>query len=300
LVLDSIVVPPPCTAATWDASSAELCLATPQDDMNQRQLAGVLAAWSYLGAHAVALLDPDGRRIGTIDVTRAPWVDAAAQAEYRIADAETTAAFEAKLPRRGYTGAIVDVAKAFNADFDAVEKIHKPRIERVIADHPSSHRWAFEAYARIASLYDKLDAVLDATAPTYFTREQEEMMRSATENGMVEKVDELVDAVHEKWRAARKQWLDALEERMVGLYAAAAVLARQDGEWNPMVRLGVRRLSYFTLRFGDDRMRTLVQAEDDPTAPGSKLVYTLGMFLHFAPAAAELPGVRPPDGARSR
>jgi hypothetical protein len=186
------------------------------------------------------------------------------------------------------------VTKALDKDLGDAEKKYRPLLEHVATEY-GSFEWAAAATARIGTLYDSIRTGLDVLAPTYFTPQQDALLKKL--QGMADKlndagqadkadqiqksIDDTKDAVRSKWRTTKDQYLEVCNQKMVGKYVTAALIARKYNVKDAAVQNAVARLAFFTDYLGDDKMKPYVENTPDPSDPSSKLVYLNGEFLQW-------------------
>src|ERR1700761_6234340 len=172
-----------------------------------------------------------------------------------------------------------------------------------VATEYGSFEWAAAATARSGTLYDSIRTGLDLVAPNYFTPQQDALLKKL--QGIADKlndagqgdkadqvqkqIDDTRDAVRGKWRANKDQYMEVCNQKMVGKYVTAAMIARQYNVKNASVQYAVSRLAFFTDYLGDDKMKPYVENTPDPGSPGSKLVYTNGEFLQWRSGVVPTP-----------
>ncbi len=92
-----------------------------------------------------------------------------------------------------------------------------------------------------------------------------------------------------KWRATKDQYLEVCNQKMVGKYVTAALIARKYNVKDTAVQNAVARLAFFTDYLGDDKMKPYVENTPDPSDPNSKLVYANGEFLQWRSGVVSTP-----------
>jgi len=179
-----------------------------------------------------------------------------------------------------------------DADLGVAEKTWKPQLDNVATKY-GSFQWAAAATARSGSLYDSIRTGLDLVVPKYFTPKQQalldklqkivDQLSAAGQQAQADKVqaqiDDTTDAVRSKWRSTKDQYLEVCNQKLVGKYATAFVVAKNYNVKDPTVQKGVARLAFFTDYLGDDKMKAYVEQTPDPLHPGGNLTYTSGQFL---------------------
>ena len=175
-----------------------------------------------------------------------------------------------------------------------------------------SFEWAAAATARIGTLYDSIRTGLDLVVPKYFTPTAGRAARQAAERSPTsstrrvratrptrcqQAIDDTKDAVRSKWRATKDQYLEVCNQKMVGKYVTAALIARKYNVKDPAVQNAVARLAFFTDYLGDDKMKAYVENTPDPLDPNSKLVYVNGEFLQWRSGVVTTPPAERSAGA---
>jgi tetratricopeptide (TPR) repeat protein len=265
-----------------------------------------IADWENLQRHPASVATPDGKS-GQIQATDAPYSDYGGEADYTLVDEEVRAGFDYSSGHHHYTGTVGEVIKQVDKDLGEAEKTWRPKLENV-ATRYGSFQWAAASTARIGTLYDSIRTGLDLVVPKYFTADQQgkldklqkiaDQLTAANQQDQADKVqqaiDDTKDAVRGKWRSTKDQYLEVCNQKLVGKYVTAALIARKYNVKDPAVQNGVARLAFFTDYLGDDKMKGYVENTPDPLDPNSKLVYRNGEFLQWRSGVVATP---PSNGA---
>jgi hypothetical protein len=199
-----------------------------------------------------------------------------------------------------------DVLKDVDKDLGDAEKKWRPPLEHVATQY-GSFEWAAAATARIGSLYDSIRSGLDLVVPKYFTPQQDALLaklqkiadqlnaagQGAKADQVQQQIDDTKDQVRSKWREQKDKYLEVCNQKMVGKYATAAMIARKYNVKNSAVQAAVARLAFLTDYLGDDKMKAYVEQTPDPLDPNSRLVYVSGEFLQWRSGVVAAP---PPNG----
>ncbi|MGD0679720.1 MAG: hypothetical protein ABSC94_30410, partial [Polyangiaceae bacterium] len=260
-----------------------------------------VADWEHFRAHPAALPAADGKRTEIV-ATEAPYADYGAEADYTLVDEEVRAGFDFASGHHHYTGNVVEVTKQLDADLGDAEKKWRPPLEHVATEY-GSFEWAAAATARIGSLYDSIRTGLDLAVPKYFTPQQDALLKklgdvvnrlnaagqSDKADQIQQQIDDTRDQVRGKWRSTKDQYMDVCNQKMVGKYVTAALIARKYNVKNSAVQGAVARLAYLTDYIGDDKMKGYVENTPDPIDPSTKLVYLNGEFLQWRSGVVAAP-----------
>jgi tetratricopeptide (TPR) repeat protein len=266
----------------------------------------VIADWEFFKSHPASLTTPDGKT-AQIQASDAPFSDYGGEADFTLVDEQVHTNFDYSTNHHHYTGAVGDVLKAVDKDLGDAEKTWRPQLEQV-AQRYGSFEWAAAATARIGSLYDSIRTGLDLVVPKYFTPQQEallnklqkiaDQLNAAGQTDKADKIqqqiDDTKDQVRTKWREQKDKYLEVCNQKMVGRYVTAALIARKYNVKNPAVQNAVARLAYFSDYLGDDKMKAYVQNTPDPLSSGTNLVYVNGEFLQWRAGVVTTP---PANGA---
>jgi tetratricopeptide (TPR) repeat protein len=267
----------------------------------------VIADWEAFRSHpAPGAPDKDGKPTQIV-ATSPPYSDYGGEAEYTLVDEQVRASFDYATGHHHYTGAVQDVIKDVDKDLGEAEKTWRPQLDNVQSKY-LSFEWAAAARAREGTLYDSIRTGLDLVVPKYFTPKQQALLdklqkiadqlnaagQSDKADQVQQQIDDTKDAVRNKWRSTKDQYLEVCNQKMVSRYASAALTARKNNVKNPAVQNGISRLAFFTDFLGDDHMKAYVENTDDPDEPGKKLVYTPGEFLQWRSGVVAAP---PANGA---
>jgi tetratricopeptide (TPR) repeat protein len=250
--------------------------------------------WEYFKSYPQAVAGAGGKAGGRITSSDAPYSDYGGEADYTLVDEQVKSEFDYATGHHHYTGNVVDVTKALDKDLGDAEKKWRPLLEHVATEY-GSFEWAAAATARIGTLYDSIRTGLDLLAPTYFTPQQDALLKKLqsvadklNDAGQGDKadqvqksIDDTKDAVRGKWRTTKDQYLEVCNQKMVGKYVTAALIARKYNVKDAAVQNAVARLAFFTDYLGDDKMKPYVENTPDPSSPNSKLVYINGEFLQW-------------------
>jgi hypothetical protein len=270
-----------------------------------------IADWEAFRSHPFAFTAPDGKQ-AQVQATDAPYADYGGEADFTLVDEQVRATFDYATGHHHYTGTVGEVIKQVDKDLGEVEKTWRPQLETVATKY-GSFQWAAAATARIGTLYDSIRTGLDLVAPKYFTADQQakldklqkiaDQLNAANQSGQADKVqqslDDTKDAVRGKWRSTKDQYLEVCNQKLVGKYVTAALIARKYNVKDASVQNAVARLAFFTDYLGDDKMKGYVENTPDPLDPSSKLVYVSGEFLQWrsgivaAPPANGVPAPLP-------
>jgi hypothetical protein len=258
--------------------------------------------WEYFKSYPLAVAGAGANKGGKISSSDAPYSDYGGEADFTLVDEQVRTDFDYQTGHHHYSGNVVDVTKALDKDLGDAEKKWRPLLEHVATEY-GSFEWAAAATARIGSLYDSIRTGLDLVAPNYFTPQQDALLKKLqgvadklNDAGQSDKadqvqksIDDTKDAVRSKWRATKDQYLELCNQKMVGRYVTAAMIARQYNVKNAAVQNAVSRLAFFTDYLGDDKMKPYVENTPDPASPNSKLVYTSGEFLQWRSGVVATP-----------
>jgi LPS O-antigen subunit length determinant protein (WzzB/FepE family) len=146
--------------------------------------------------------------------------------------------------------------------------------------------------------------------PKYFTPDQQakldklakivDQLNAANQSSKADEVqqaiDDTKDQVRSKWRSTKDQYLEVCNQKLVGRYVTAALIARKYNVKDPTVQNAVSRLAFFTDYLGDDKMKGYVENTPDPLDASNKLVYRNGEFLQWRSGVVATP---PSNGASS-
>jgi tetratricopeptide (TPR) repeat protein len=265
-----------------------------------------ISDWEVFRSRPLTVTTPDGKQ-AQIQATDAPYADYGGEADFTLVDEQVRTSFDYDTGHHHYTGTVGEVIKQVDKDLGEVEKAWRPRLETV-ATRYGSFQWAAAATARIGTLYDSIRTGLDLVAPKYFTADQQakldklqkiaDQLNAANQTDQADKVqqsiDDTKDAVRGKWRSTKDQYLEVCNQKLVGKYVTAALIARKYNVKDASVQNAVARLAFFTDYLGDDKMKAYVENTPDPLSPGSKLVYESGEFLQWRSGVVATP---PADGA---
>jgi hypothetical protein len=265
-----------------------------------------IADWETFRSHPISVPTPDGKT-AQMQATDAPYSDYGGEADFTLVDEQVRASFDYATGHHHYTGTVGDVIKQVDKDLGEAEKTWRPQLETV-ATRYGSFQWASASTARIGTLYDSIRTGLDLVAPKYFTADQQakldklakivDQLNAANQSDQADKVqqaiDDTKDAVRSKWRSTKDQYLEVCNQKLVGKYVTAALIARKYNVKDPTVQNAVSRLAFFTDYLGDDKMKGYVENTPDPLDPNSKLVYRNGEFLQWRSGVVATP---PSNGA---
>jgi hypothetical protein len=265
-----------------------------------------ISDWEFFNSHPAAGA-PDAKGNPTqIRATDAPYSDYGGEADFTLIDEQIRANFDYDTGHHHYAGQAADIIKAVDKDVGEAEKTWKPQLDQVATKY-GSFEWAAAATARSGSLYDSIRTGLDLVVPKYFTGKQQalldklqkiaDQLNAAGQADQAQKVqdqiDATTDAVRNKWRSTKDQYMEVSNQKMVGKYVTAAMVARAHNVKDATVQKAVTRLAFFTDYLGDDKMKAYVEQTPDPVSTGSNLVYTPGEFLQWRSGVVATP---PPSG----
>jgi hypothetical protein len=266
-----------------------------------------IADWEYFKVHAVTMAGANGKQI-QITAGDAPYSDYGAEADFTLVDEDVRAGFDYATGHHHYanTSTVGDVLKDVDKDLGDAEKKWRPPLEHVATQY-GSFEWAAAATARIGSLYDSIRSGLDLVVPKYFTPQQDALLaklqkiadqlnaagQGAKADQVQQQIDDTKDQVRSKWREQKDKYLEVCNQKMVGKYATAAMIARKYNVKNSAVQAAVARLAFLTDYLGDDKMKAYVEQTPDPLDPNSRLVYVSGEFLQWRSGVVAAP---PPNG----
>jgi hypothetical protein len=267
-----------------------------------------ISDWEYFKEHPAALTGADGKS-AQITAGDAPYSDYGAEAEFALTDETVHGAFDYSVGRHHYAGNAVEVTKLVDKDLGEAEKTWRAPLEHIASAY-GSFEWAAAATARIGSLYDSIRTGLDLAVPNYFTPQQDALMKklntladrldaagqSDKADQIRQQMDDTKDQVRAKWRATKEQYMEVCDQKMVGKYVTAALIARKYNVKNVSVQAAVARLAFLTDYLGDDKMKAYVENTPDPLSPSEKLVYVNGEFLQWRSGLVDAP---PPSGQPS-
>jgi hypothetical protein len=265
-----------------------------------------IADWESFRSHPITVPTPDGKS-AQIQATDAPYSDYGGEADYTLVDEQVRASFDYATGHHHYTGTVGDVIKQVDKDLGEAEKTWRPQLETV-ATRYGSFQWAAASTARIGTLYDSIRTGLDLVVPKYFTADQQgkldklqkivDQLTAANQQDQADKVqqalDDTKDAVRSKWRSTKDQYLEVCNQKLVGRYVTAALIARKYNVKDSTVQNAVARLAFFTDYLGDDKMKGYVENTPDPLETSNKLVYRNGEFLQWRSGVVATP---PANGA---
>jgi hypothetical protein len=263
-----------------------------------------ISDWEYFRARPVATAV--GGKEGRISATDAPYSDYGGEADFTLVDEQVRDQFDYATGHHHYTGNVKDVIVNVDKDLGDAEKKWRPLLENVARTY-NSFEWAAAATARVGSLYDSIRTGLDLVVPKYFTPQQDALLKKLADladkldsQGQADKADQIrqqiddtKDQVKSKWRQAKDQYMEVMNQKMVSMYTTAAMIARKYNVKNTAVQNAVARLAFLTDYLGDDKMRGYVEATPDPVNQGSKLAYAPGEFLQWRSGVVTAP---PPSG----
>jgi hypothetical protein len=260
-----------------------------------------IADWEYFKSHPVTMTAPDGKQV-QIQATDAPFSDYGGEADFTLVDEQVRAGFDYSTGHHHYAGNVVDVTKSVDKDLGEAEKTWRPPLE-LVATKYGSFEWAAAATARIGTLYDSIRTGLDLVVPKYFTPQQQALLDKLQKivdqlsaagqqdkaDQVQQQIDDTKDAVRQKWRSTKDQYLEVCNQKMVGKYVTAALIARKYNVKDTAVQNAVARLAFFTDYLGDDKMKGYVENTSDPLDPNNKLVYVSGEFLQWRSGVVTTP-----------
>jgi tetratricopeptide (TPR) repeat protein len=270
-----------------------------------------ISDWEYFRAHPAGLTGADGKP-AQITASEAPYSDYGAEADFTLADESVRAGFDYSAGHHHYAGNVVDVTRLVDKDLGEAERTWRPPLEHIASSY-GSFEWAAAATARVGSLFDSIRTGLDLAVPNYFTPQQDALMKklstladkldaagqSDKADQIRQQMDDTKDQVRAKWRKTKDQYMEVCDQKMVGKYVTAALIARKYNVKNASVQAAVARLAFLTDYLGDDKMKVYVENTPDPLAPSEKLVYVNGEFLQWrsglvsAPSASGEPAPLP-------
>jgi hypothetical protein len=264
-----------------------------------------ISDWDYFKEHPASFAGADGKS-AQIAAGDAPYSDYGAEAEFTLTDESVHAGFDYSVGRHHYAGNAVEVTKLVDKDLGEAEKTWRTPLEHIASAY-GSFEWAAAATARVGSLYDSIRTGLDLVVPNYFTPQQDALMKklntladkldaagqSDKADQIRQQMDDTKDQVRAKWRATKEQYMEVCDQKMVGKYVTAALIARKYNVKNASVQAAVARLAFLTDYLGDDKMKAYVENTPDPLSPSEKLVYVNGEFLQWRSGLVEAP---PPSG----
>ena len=104
-----------------------------------------------------------------------------------------------------------------------------------------------------------------------------------------------------KWRATKDQYLEVCNQKMVGKYVTAALIARKYNVKDAAVQNAVARLAFFTDYLGDDKMKPYVENTPDPLGPEQQARLRQRRVLAVAVGRrVDAPGQRPAGASAGR
>jgi hypothetical protein len=252
-----------------------------------------------------------------------PYVDYAAEAQFTLLDEKITAEFDApekhkypatvpeimgevdvgpdKKPKIGADGKPVMKTKGkYPRNADEAQKHYNELDEKVVKKFESVE-WVPAAIARQGAIFDTLRTGLYNTVKVkLMTAQQEQVinqMRNSGRDDLMNKADEIEDALKDFWRKKKQLELDGADEVMVRRYATSVALGRRYSVKNQHVTRALARLAYYTDIIGDAKMQQYVTNTPDPTTKGAtKLSYTANMYVQTRSGLTALP---PPSGAQT-
>jgi hypothetical protein len=274
------------------------------DSTYRTWLKTTISDWEYFRVRPVATAV--GGKEGRIAATDAPYADYGGEADFTLLDEQLREQFDYATGHHHYTGNVKDVIANVDKDLGEAEKKWRPLLE-TMANKYGSFEWAAAATARVGSLYDSIRTGLDLVVPKYFTPQQDALLKKLADladkidaQGQADKADQIrqqiddtKDQVKTKWRESKDRYMEVMNQKMVSMYAQAAMTARKYNVKNTAVQSAVARLAFLTDYLGDDKMRAYVEQTPDPVNPGSKLAYAPGEFLQWRSGVVTTP---PPNG----
>jgi hypothetical protein len=266
-----------------------------------------IADWENFKSHpqVITTTTSDGKTSQSqVTANQAPFADYGGEADFTLVDEQVRAAFDYDTGHHHYAGNVQDVIKAVDKDLGEAEKTWKPPLDSVATKY-GSFQWAAAATAREGTLYDSIRTGLDLVVPQYFTPKQQallnklqkiaDQLNAANQSDQADKVqqqiDDTKDAVRNKWRSTKDQYLEVCNQNMIRKYVTSAMIARKYNVKDPTVQKAVARLAFFTDYLGDDKMKGYVENTSDPldSSGNTKLAYLPGEFLQWRSGVVSAP-----------
>ena len=262
-----------------------------------------IADWEYFKSYPLAVAGAGGKAGGRITSTDAPYSDYGGEADFTLVDEQVKSEFDYATGHHHYAGNVVDVTKALDKDLGEAEKKWRPLLEHVATEY-GSFEWAAAATARDR---DALRLDPHGTRPrrrrttsrrsrTRCSRSSRTVADKLNDAGQGDKadqvqksIDDTKDAVRAKWRATKDQYLEVCNQKMVGKYVTAALIARKYNVKDAAVQ-NARRAAGVFHRLPRRRQDEAVRREHPrPLDPDSKLVYANGEFLQWRSGVVSTP-----------
>jgi tetratricopeptide (TPR) repeat protein len=252
------------------------------------------------------------------EAQKAPFVDYAAEAAFTLLDDEITAKFDVP-DKHKYSGSVVDVlGQAAGTGADGKPQAAKKgkyqlnaeeaqkwdlKLENEVIKKYESLEWVPAAFARQGAIFDTLRSGLYFTVQgkgpgkiALLTTQQERMldtMRNSGRQDLMDKADQLEDAVKDFFKQKKQQELDGADEVMIRRYSTAVAYARKFNVKGPAITKAIGRLAYYTDIIGDAKMQQYVTSTPDPTTKGaSKLPYGSNQYVQTRPGLTSLPAAQ--------
>ncbi len=244
-----------------------------------------VAAWTFL------------KNANSTDAKKLPFVDYGAEAAFVPLDEEIHDKFDYETGHHKYvdlhaedimgkidqkTGKFITEGK-YRDDAKTADDYDK-KMADVVQTYDTSLEWIPAVLERRGSLYDSLRTGLyycGGSAFKLFTPKQEstlKTMRASGRDELVDLADDIESKVKAGWKGKRDQEIDGADTVMIRYYAQSAALQKTYNIRNAWTARAIARLAYFTDLIGDAKMATYVNAAPSIGAPGTKLVYTNGMY----------------------
>jgi hypothetical protein len=241
--------------------------------------------WEFFAAH------PGTRASGTpVTAKDAPYADYGAEADFSLVDADLAREFDRETGHQRYSGTVSDVRKKIDAALDQIGKKWRPALEHVSAY--GSGAWKSAAVARSGSLYESVAAGLEATTPQLASPDVQQKLTklratadklaasgaSSQADEVRQHLDEVESNMKDSWRQAKDGYLDALYQQAVGRYAQAVRLADSVSAKSTWLATASTRLSAFTDKLGEAKMKAYVESTPDPLDASKMLTYASGQY----------------------
>ena len=255
-----------------------------------------IAGWENFKSHPSPPRQPDGKRRAPRRPTP-PYVDYGGEADFTLA--RRAGHGEVRLRHRPPPddGPVVDVDQGRRQGVgDAEKKVGAAARERGHQKY-GSFEWAPAAFARRARSSTRSARASTSSCQVLHRRSSRRSSQDAEDRRPAERgrsaaqADQVQDHRRDQgrraqqWRSKKDQYLEVCDQKMVGKYVTAALVARKYSVKDTTVRRRVARLAYFTDYIGDDKMKQYVRTRPTPRRRAQAR-------LHAGPVPAEALGRR--------
>jgi tetratricopeptide (TPR) repeat protein len=223
---------------------------------------------------------------GTSSALGSPQASLAAEAAYRLLDAQVKTDFDYDSGRHRFKGTPQEVLTQYSGAAVRAKDWYD-RLGRIVDDY-ASPEWGTAAIARQGTLYDSLRSALYNTRPpdlVMFDEKTEAILRRAEESDnldLQEKADALRVKAETTWQDTREREIGGADQVMVDRYVRAIFMAQKYNVTNPAIVRAIQRLAFFTELLGDAKIRTYAGAVPE-------VQYTDGMYLRSRPGLVTAP-----------